>query len=85
MEEGDYSDWASIDRGAYDKFLWQRLYARNSAPKTTASPTYPKLRPNITSEVCSRFNAGACPSPCKNGRTHKCRVCSSEDHGRSSA
>ncbi|KDQ17030.1 hypothetical protein BOTBODRAFT_223454 [Botryobasidium botryosum FD-172 SS1] len=81
MEQGDYSGWAYIDSEARDKFLRQR--PRTHAPISRKSSSPPKPRAKAAMEICNKFNVGACPSPCENGRLHKCKTCSGTDHGQS--
>lgn len=76
MQRGDYTRWGLRDSDLFDEHLVghrrQRPSEQKKTPKTGAS-----------TEVCRLFNAGSCPSPCRNGRIHRCQTCNSEGHGAS--
>ncbi|KAI8970810.1 hypothetical protein BD414DRAFT_231487 [Trametes punicea] len=85
MADGDYSGWDVIDPGLQAKHLLGKERPRNNAAtrgvslKANSSP-----HGSPQGEVCRLFNKGACTSPCRYKRIHKCSSCSSADHGQAS-
>ncbi|KAL7278212.1 hypothetical protein ACG7TL_008187 [Trametes sanguinea] len=82
MPDGDYSGWDIIDPGLQAKHLLGKERPRNTAATRSLSlkaNSSPHSSPQ--GEVCRLFNKGACTSPCRYKRIHKCSSCSSADHG----
>ncbi|KAI9001308.1 hypothetical protein BD414DRAFT_405376, partial [Trametes punicea] len=79
MADGDYSGWDTIDAGLQAKHLIGKerlriVAVRSKNPSGSAA--------SATLEVCRLFNRGACESPCRHKRIHKCSGCGSTEHGR---
>ncbi|KAI9064882.1 hypothetical protein FKP32DRAFT_1569147 [Trametes sanguinea] len=86
MVRGDYSGWAQIDPLLQAQHLTGKERARMT-PGATRTHTPPGKVPanappkDHANEVCNLFNRGACTSPCRYKRLHKCLDCSSTEHG----
>ncbi|KAF7424728.1 hypothetical protein PC9H_010039 [Pleurotus ostreatus] len=88
MLRGDYSLWADEDRALVGQLHRSNIFqevksgsATSSKSKSTPSATTTR---DVSNQVCNRFNNGACSTtPCKSGRLHKCAVCGSTAHGKS--
>jgi hypothetical protein len=77
MRAGDYSGWAVFDRNLGGQYLDGRTKA-SSASKSSSSSN------SRSSQTCFAFQSGKCPSPCAQGRLHRCRICKGESHGSNS-
>ncbi|KAF6765524.1 hypothetical protein DFP72DRAFT_867991 [Ephemerocybe angulata] len=85
MEEGDYSGWGRKDIDLMADVLvgWEvRDKGRSAAGSSGSKSDKSTSSLPITQQVCWDFNKGHCSTtPCPNGRIHKCRKCSSTEHG----
>jgi len=77
MQEGIYGGWEHVDGDLMSLHLFGHPKARPSKPGNQSNWQVTK---DVSKQFCHAFNTGKCPSPCKSGRIHKCRKCSSPDH-----
>ncbi|KAG8710590.1 hypothetical protein FRC08_016969 [Ceratobasidium sp. 394] len=78
-QDGDWLSWAVPDQEIAGQWLHGSVIPeQSSAPR--ASHSNANSQP-VSSQVCLNFQRGACPSPCANGRIHKCKKCNATDHG----
>ena len=76
MRDGDYSGWRIMDSELASLHLYGNPKLKSSSYSGSSSSSNAK-------QVCFAFQTGKCASPCTHGRIHKCKICSSPDHGRS--
>src|SRR5882724_11813803 len=78
MQDGIYNGWAHMDVDLMAMFLFSHPKAQQIKPASQQSGSGTK---DISKQVCHAFTYDKCASPCKTGRTHKCRKCNLMDHG----
>ncbi|KAJ8472986.1 hypothetical protein ONZ45_g16463 [Pleurotus djamor] len=83
MLKGDFSRWALEDQVILRILNHSTLAELNSkVAKDKYKGSSPGPR-DVSHQTCRRFNAGFCPSPCYSNRIHRCIVCESTSHGKS--
>jgi len=80
MTEGNYGGWEQVDGGLMSIHLYGHPKIRPAKPGTMLPGTSNK---DISKQTCNAYQYAKCTSPCKTGRIHKCRKCSSVEHGAS--
>jgi len=80
MQEGIYAGWGHVD----GDLMALHLFGHPKSRPAKSGPSQPwSGTKDVSKQFCHAFTYGKCPSPCKSGRLHKCRKCSSPDHGAS--
>jgi len=77
MQEGIYAGWGHMDGDLISLYLFGNPKSRPVKPSSSQPWSGPK---DVSKQFCHAFMYRKCPSPCKSGRIHKCRKCSSLDH-----
>lgn len=80
MLDGNYASWGVIDSELVNKHLTAAVRKQKLTSSSLLSST---KKTDHSKEVCQLFNRGACTTPCRNGRIHKCSTpgCGRADHG----
>jgi len=81
MQEGSYAGWEHMDGDLMSLHLFS--HPRSKPSKQGSQQAGSSLK-DASRQFCYAFSYGKCSSPCKAGRIHKCRKCSSSDHGANS-
>ena len=77
MADGNYNGWLQADPDLLNSYVYDRRRSSNRSEGSRGS-----AKRDVKDQVCFAFNKGDClTSPCPSGRLHKCRKCSSSEHG----